>query len=206
MNPLGARRGVRARGRRVTPIRAWGRKGRAAGCATRARGGQRDVALSAIRTPGKGTDRYWKTRRGGGAFSFSKGAQLLVSRRGRGSLCAGCRCQWKEEQKTRKFVLPWLWERGGERRGNRASEGAAVSDRDPALCISSIDHYSWTLFPVALSTSTSTRGSINPPLPLSVFGLDFEPRPIDLEIRRGKGRRDTDETSWREREDRGLTR
>ena len=85
VNPLGAR------GCRAAPIRAWGRKGRAVGRAGRARRGQRD-ALFATRTPGKGTDRYWKTRSaGGGAFSFSKGAQLLVSRRGRGSLsvCRG---------------------------------------------------------------------------------------------------------------------
>lgn len=116
---------------------------------------------SAIRTPGKGTDRYWgKLGCGGGVFSFSEGAppqppseggkrrmrtrtrtRTTKRKRGRGSrrMEAATRGGGKIRRSAFRIARGWDEECDGVRRRLRRA------DRDPLCNISSIDHYTHPL-------------------------------------------------------------
>lgn len=135
------------------------------------RRGQRGDALSAIRTPGKGTDRYWKTRRGGGgAFSFSKGgahsfAASLTLSLSLSPTRTWERGWWRQQlamegeggrheirpstgrRDTRDVNTTRLRRRGGGMREEERRERSRLRSGE-IRCISSIDHYYWTIFPV----------------------------------------------------------
>lgn len=127
-----------------------------AGRAVGRRGLEGTVVQSAIRTPGKGTDRYWgKLGCGGGVFSFSEGAPpqppseggkrrtkrrtrtRTRRKRGEGEQTNGSRRRrWRENS---PFCVPDC--EGLGRRVRRREEEPRRADRDPLCNISSIDHY-----------------------------------------------------------------
>lgn len=110
---------------------------------------------SAIRTPGKGTDRYWgKLGCGGGVFSFSEGApqqppseggkrrtkrrtRTRTRRKGGGSRRMEAAAGGGGKIRRSAFRIA----RGLGRRVRRREEEPRRADRDPLCNISSIDHY-----------------------------------------------------------------
>lgn len=114
------------------------------------------VVQSAIRTPGKGTDRYWgKLGCGGGVFSFSEGAPRQPPSEGgkrRTKRRTRTRTRRKGGRRSRRMEAAaggggkirrsaFRIARGLGRRVRRREEEPRRADRDPLCNISSIDHY-----------------------------------------------------------------